>query len=42
MSLMNRGGVVAIPHTFLGLTHTHPDELDKLKDIGIEKYCVLG
>lgn len=24
---------VNIPHAFLGLTHTHPDELDKRKDI---------
>ena len=29
-----------IPHAFLGLTHTHPDELDKLKDIDICKYQV--
>ena len=27
-----------IPHAFLGLTHTHPDELDSLKDIDIYKY----
>lgn len=25
-----------IPHAFLGLTYTHPDELDKLKDIDIQ------
>ena len=29
-----------IPHAFLGLRHTHPDELDKLKDIDIYKYQV--
>ena len=29
---------INIPHAFLGLTHTHPDELDKLKDIDIYKY----
>ena len=27
-----------IPHAFLGLTHTHPDELDSLGDIELEKY----
>ena len=26
-----------IPHAFLGLTHTHPDELDKQGDIEMEK-----
>ena len=31
---------VNIPHAFLGLTHTHPDELDSLKDIDIYKYQV--
>ncbi|EEO24897.1 MULTISPECIES: hypothetical protein [Helicobacter] len=25
-------------HAFLGLTHTHPDELDSLGDIELEKY----
>ena len=27
-----------IPHAFLGLTHTHPDELDSQGNIEIEKY----
>ena len=27
-----------IPHAFLGLTHTHPDELDSQSDIELEKY----
>ena len=27
-----------IPHAFLGLTHTHPDELDSQSNIEIEKY----
>ncbi|RDU60585.1 hypothetical protein CQA53_10850 [Helicobacter didelphidarum] len=27
-----------IPHAFLGLTHTHPDELDKQGYIEIQKY----
>ena len=27
-----------IPHAFLGLTNIHPDELDSLGDIEIEKY----
>lgn len=26
-----------VPHAFLGLTHTHPDELDKQGDIEMEK-----
>ena len=30
-----------IPHAFLGLTHTHPDELDSLGDIELEKYSNL-
>lgn len=29
---------INIPHAFLGLTHTHPNELDKLGNIEIEKY----
>ena len=29
---------VSIPHAFLGLTHTHPDELDSQSNIEIEKY----
>ena len=30
-----------IPHAFLGLTHTHPDELDSQSDIELEKYSNL-
>ena len=32
---------LTIPHAFLGLTHTHPDELDSQSDIEIEKYSNL-
>ena len=31
---------INIPHAFLGLTHIHPDELDKLKDIDIYNYQI--
>ena len=34
----NFSEILGIPHAFLGLTHTHPDELDSLGDIEIEKY----
>lgn len=34
----NTTDIMVIPHAFLGLTHTHPDELDSLGDIEIEKY----
>ena len=30
-----------IPHAFLGLTHTHPDELDSQSNIELEKYSNL-
>ena len=36
----NFSEILGIPHAFLGLTHTHPDELDSLKDIDIYKYQV--
>ena len=36
----NTTDIMVVPHAFLGLTHTHPDELDKLKDIDIYKYQV--
>ncbi|BAM13265.1 hypothetical protein HCN_p26 (plasmid) [Helicobacter cinaedi PAGU611] len=32
---------VSIPHAFLGLTHTHPDELDSQSNIELEKYSNL-
>ncbi len=34
----NTTDIMVIPHAFLGLTHIHPDELDSLGDIEIEKY----
>ena len=38
MYIKNMQTLSIIPHAFLGLTHTHPDELDSLGDIEIEKY----
>ncbi|BAM13263.1 hypothetical protein HCN_p24 (plasmid) [Helicobacter cinaedi PAGU611] len=40
MYIKNMQTLSIIPHAFLGLTHTHPDELDKLKDVDIYKYQV--
>ena len=40
MYIKNMQALSIIPHAFLGLTHTHPDELDSLKDIDIYKYQV--
>ena len=34
----NTRDIVVVPHAFLGLTRKHPDELDKLGNIEIEKY----
>ncbi|WP_304150478.1 hypothetical protein [Helicobacter bilis] len=34
----NTTDIMVIPHAFLGLTYTHPDELDSLGDIELEKY----
>lgn len=38
MYIKNMQTLSIIPHAFLGLTHTHPDELDSLGDIELEKY----
>lgn len=38
MYIKNMQTLSIIPHAFLGLTHTHPDELDSLGDIEINKY----
>lgn len=38
---INFSEILGIPHAFLGLTHTHPDELDKQGNIEIEKYSNL-
>ena len=37
----NFSEILGIPHAFLGLTHTHPDELDKQSNIELEKYSNL-
>lgn len=34
----NTTDIMVIPHAFLGLTHIHPDKLDSLGDIELEKY----
>lgn len=38
MYIKNMQAPSIIPHAFLWLTHTHPDELDSLGDIELEKY----
>lgn len=34
----NTRDIMVVSHAFLGLTRKHPDELDKIGDIEIEKY----